>query len=124
LFATLRAAYRHDGLAFVRILQRCPVYTPGIYQLAVQKPDVVEMLVHDDGVTVPELERTYKNRITHDPHDLNRARELALVGDRVRLGVFYRDEAKVKYDDVRRVPARAVQERLGLLNAELDKYAV
>ncbi len=28
LFATLRAAYQHRGLAFVRILQRCPIYTP------------------------------------------------------------------------------------------------
>ena len=124
LFATLRAAYRHDGLAFVRILQRCPVYTPGIYQLAVQKPDVIELLVHDDGVMVPELERTYKNRITHDPHDLNRARELATVGEHIRLGVFYRDETKPKYEDTRRTQVRTVQERVGLLNAELDKYAV
>jgi 2-oxoglutarate ferredoxin oxidoreductase subunit beta len=124
LLATLRAAYRHDGLAFVRILQRCPVYTPGIYQLAVQKPDVIELLVHDDGVTVPELERTYRNRITHDPRDLNRARELAMVSDHVRLGVFYRNETNVKYEDTRRTQARTVQERIGLLNAELDKYAV
>jgi 2-oxoglutarate ferredoxin oxidoreductase subunit beta len=124
LFATLRAAYRHDGLAFVRILQRCPVYTPGVYQLAVQKPDVIELMVHDDGVTVPELERTYKNRITHDPHDLNRARELATVGEHIRLGVFYRDETKPKYEDTRRTQVRTVQERVGLLNAELDKYAV
>ena len=124
LFATLRAACRHDGFAFVRILQRCPVYTPGIYQLAVQTPDLIEFLVHDDGVTVPELERTYKNRIPHDPSDLNRARELATVGERVRLGVFYRDESKPKYEDIRRVPARTAKERMGLLNAELDKYAV
>ena len=124
LYATLRAACRHDGFSFVRILPRCPVYTPGIYQLAVQKPDVIELLVHDDGVTVPELERTYKNRIAHDPADLNRARELATVGDRVRLGVFYRDESKPKYEDIRRVPARTAKERIGLLNAELDKYAV
>jgi 2-oxoglutarate ferredoxin oxidoreductase subunit beta len=73
---------------------------------------------------VPELERTYKNRVAHDPSNIDRARELATVGDRVRLGVFYRDETKPKYEDIRRVPARAVQERLGLLNAELDKYAI
>jgi 2-oxoglutarate ferredoxin oxidoreductase subunit beta len=124
LFATLRAAYRHNGLAFVRILQRCPVYTPGIYQLAVQRPDVIELLVHDDGVMVPELERTYKQRLTHDPSDLNRARELATVGDRVRLGVFYRDENKPKYEDLRRTTTHTVAERLGLLNAELDRYAI
>jgi len=46
------------------------------------------------------------------------------VGDHVRLGVFYRDETKAKYEDTRRTQVRTVQERVGLLNAELDKYAV
>ena len=124
LFATLRAAYRHDGLAFVRVLQRCPVYTPGIFQRAVQKPDVTELLVHDDGVVVPELERIYQHRLVHDPRDLARGRELAMPGERVRLGVFYRDVSKARYDVIRRLPARTVTERLALLDTELDKYAV
>jgi len=124
LFATLRAAYHHDGLAFVRILQRCPIYMPGNYQRAVQYPDMIELLVHDDGVMVPELDRTYRNRLAHDPHDLNRARELAMPDERIRLGVFFRDETKVKYEDLRRVPMRTAAERIGMLNAELDKYAI
>src|SRR6266545_2377017 len=85
LYATLRVAYRHDGFSFVRILQRCPMYTPGIYQQAVQRPDLVELLVHDDGVLAPELERSYKRRLLHDPKDLNRARELAMPDERIRL---------------------------------------
>lgn len=124
LFATLRAAYRHDGLAFVRVLQRCPVYMPGLYQRALQNPDLTELLVHDDGVVVPELERTYRNRVTHDPRDLARARELAIPGDRIRLGLFYRDPTKVRYDVIRRVPVPTLPERLALLDTELDKYAV
>jgi 2-oxoglutarate/2-oxoacid ferredoxin oxidoreductase subunit beta len=124
LYATLRAAYRHDGLAFVRILQRCPVYTPSIYQTAVQKPDVMEMMVHDDGVVVPELDKTYRNRLVHDPRDLHRARELATNSEKIRLGVFYRDPSRARYDTIRTVTARSAQERLGLLDAELDKYAV
>jgi 2-oxoglutarate ferredoxin oxidoreductase subunit beta len=124
LLATLRAAYRHDGLAFVRILQRCPVYTPGIYQRAVQRPDAIELLVHDDGVTVPELEKTYKQRVAHDPRDLDAARRLAGPSERVRLGVFYRNETLPRYDLIRRVPARTSAERLALLDRELDKYAV
>jgi 2-oxoglutarate ferredoxin oxidoreductase subunit beta len=100
------------------------VFTPSIYQIAVQKPDVIEMLVHDDGVIAPELERTYKNRVTHDPHDLDRARELASTTDKVRLGVFFRDETRARYDLIRQVQARSVDERVALLNKELDKYAV
>jgi 2-oxoglutarate/2-oxoacid ferredoxin oxidoreductase subunit beta len=122
--ATLRAAYRHDGFAFVRILQRCPIWTPGIYQRAVQRPDNIELLVHDDGVTVPELERTYKHRTAHDPRDLDRARQLATPGERIRLGVFYRDETRARYDVIRRVTPRSVSERLALLDQELDKHAV
>lgn len=124
LAATLRAAHRHDGLAFVRILQRCPVFTPDIYQLAVQRPDTIELLVHDDGVTVPELERTYRNRRVHDPGDLDAARQLAAPGDRVRLGVFYRNAARARYDLIRRVPERTATERVALLETELDKYAL
>ena len=124
LLATLRVAYQHDGFSFVRILQRCPMYTPGIFQRAVQHPELVELLVHDDGVVVPELERTYRNRVMHDPKDLSRARELAMPDERIRLGVFYRDEAKPKYEDTRRVASRNSAERVAELNRELDKYAV
>lgn len=124
LYATLRAAYHHDGLAYVRILQRCPIFTPSIYQRAVQQPDVIEMLVHDDGVVAPELEKTYRNRMTHDPRDLDRARSLASASGKVRLGVFFRDASRARYDLIRQVPARTAGERVDLLNMELDKYAV
>ena len=124
LYATLRAAWHHDGFAFVRILQRCPVYTPSIYQIAVQKPDRIELLVHEDGVMVPELEKTYRQRQVHDPRDLDRARQLAEPGDRIRLGVFYRDARKPRYDLIRRAPSRTAADRIALLNAELDKHAV
>jgi 2-oxoglutarate ferredoxin oxidoreductase subunit beta len=95
-----------------------------MYTQAVQKPDMTELLVHDDGVLLPELERTYRNRLTHDPRDLDRARALARPSDRIRLGVFYRNEQSVRYDNLRRTPVKTPAERLGLLNTELDKYAV
>ena len=63
-------------------------------------------------------------RLAHDPRDLGRARSLAGVGERVRLGVFYRDASRPRYDVIRRVTPRSTQERLDLLGAELDKYAV
>lgn len=124
LFATLRAAYRHPGFAFVRILQRCPKYTAPIFEEGVKNPDVVEMMVHDDGVTVPELESVYKNRAWHDPSDLDAARRLAEADGRVRLGVFFRDPSRPRYEETRSLPAHSVEERLNLLNRELDRYAV
>ncbi len=124
LFATLQAAYRHDGFAFVRILQRCPVYTPELYQLAVREPERVEMLVHDDGILVPELEKLYPNRKVHDPRDLDLARHLAGDPSRIRLGVFYRDPSRARYDSMRRLPAMTTGNRVDRLNQELDRYAI
>jgi 2-oxoglutarate ferredoxin oxidoreductase subunit beta len=100
------------------------MYTPGIYQQAVQKPDATELLIHDDGVIVPELEKSYRNRLTHDPRDLARARELAMPGEKIRLGVFFRDESRPRYDLIRHVAPKSAAERVALLSQELDKYAV
>ncbi len=124
LYATLRAAYRHKGLSFVRILQRCPVFMPALYQKAIQDPSRIALLVHDDGVVVPELDPIYKVQIPHDPRDLDAARRLADATDRVSLGVFFRDPSRARYEEIRRVPPRTALERQTLLDAELDRYAV
>ena len=124
MYATLRAAYHHKGFGFVRILQRCPVYTPGIFQLAVREPDRIELLVHDDGVLLPELDKTYKNQRVHDPRDIDEARRLADTSEKIRLGVFFRDETRPVYEETRRMPKLTVDERIVRLNQELDTYAV
>jgi 2-oxoglutarate/2-oxoacid ferredoxin oxidoreductase subunit beta len=124
LYATLRAAYHHPGFAFVRILQRCPMYTQGMYEEAVKNPSVVELLVHDDGINAPELDKVYKLRAAHDPSDIDAARKLAGDETRIRLGLFYRNEQKARYDLIRKPPVITRSERIELLNAELDHYAV
>jgi 2-oxoglutarate ferredoxin oxidoreductase subunit beta len=124
LYATLRAAYRHKGFAFVRILQRCPVWTMGIFRDAVQQPRLTELLLHEDGISDPDAEQIYKNHREHDPADLDGARELASNEDAVRLGLFHRDPTCPRYDALRTVPAHTAESRLELLNAELDRHAV
>jgi 2-oxoglutarate ferredoxin oxidoreductase subunit beta len=124
MYATLRAAYHHKGFSFVRILQRCPVFTPTVFQAAVRTPDLIELLVHDDGVLVPELEKTYRNQRVHDPRDLDEARRLAETSEKIRLGVFFRDESRPRYDLLRAVPKLTMDEKLVRLNEELDRYAV
>lgn len=124
LYATLRAAYRHAGFSFVRILQRCPQYTPALFTEAVRKPDTIELLVHEDGVYVPELDRLYKNQVRHDPSDLDAARRFAAQNDRIRLGVFYADDSRPRYDELRRVAPLTASAKLDLLNQELNRHAV
>ena len=124
LYATLQAAFRHHGFSFVRILQRCPQYTTAIYDVAVRDPNLVELMVHPDGVVVPELDRIIKNKVPHDPADLDEARRLAEPDGKIRLGVFYRNETHPVYEETRAVPARSASEKLALLGAELYRYAV
>ena len=124
LFATLRAAYRHRGLSFIRVLQRCPKFMPALYADVSKNPWSVEVLEHDDGLRVEELSERFTTRTEHDPSNLDRARELAEVGDRVVVGLFYKDESRPVYDDVRSVSGQTAEQKLRLLNTELDRYAV
>ena len=124
LYATLQAAFRHHGLAFVRILQRCPQYTTDLFETAMRDPGLVELMVHPNGVVVPELDRIFKNQVRHDPADLDAGRRLAEPDGKIRLGVFYRNETLPVYEETRTVPLRSASEKLALLNQELDRYAV
>ncbi len=124
LYATLQAASRHKGFAFVRILQRCPKFTDGIFSEFIQHPEKIELLEHEHGVTVPALERTHKNRLRHDPRDLDAARSLAEESDVLRLGIFYRDPDRPTYEETRALPAHSTQEKLALLSEELDRHAI
>ena len=124
LYQTILAAARHKGFAFVRVLQRCPVYTASIFDKAVKTPDLTELLVDDQGIDIAGLETVYKNHRRHDPSDLDRARWLAEPADKIRLGLFYRNESLPRYEETRTVPGHSVEDKLSLLNAELDRYAV
>jgi 2-oxoglutarate/2-oxoacid ferredoxin oxidoreductase subunit beta len=124
LYATIRAAHRHRGFAFVRVLQRCPQFSSVLFETAVRDPARTELLVHEGGVDLPELHDLYRNRLRHDPSDLDAARQLANSDDRIRLGIFFRDESRPRYEETRRVASHAGLERLTLLDQELDRHAV
>jgi 2-oxoglutarate ferredoxin oxidoreductase subunit beta len=124
VYATLEAAYHHNGFAFVRILQRCPQYTGPLFDAAARNPDLTELMVHDNGITVPDLDPIYKNQIRHDPSDLNGARRLAESGDKVRLGLFYQNRDLPRYNEIRKQPVYTAEQKIELLNRELDRHAV
>jgi 2-oxoglutarate ferredoxin oxidoreductase subunit beta len=126
LSATLRAAYRHRGFSFVRILQRCPKFSESLFHEAVRNPEKNQMLVHPRGVHVPELDLIYKNQMPHDPRDLDQGRALAETDgqDAFRLGVLYRNEELPCYDEVRSLPPLTAADRIERLEEELNRYAV
>ena len=124
LAKTLELAHAHPGFSFVRILQRCPVFTPEVFQEAATDTDMTELLVHEDGIEDQALTKVYKHQLRHDPSDLHEARRLSEPGRRVRLGVFFRDDDRPCYERIRAVPHRTAEERMRLLDEEFDRYAV
>lgn len=124
LYATLQAAYDHNGFSFIRILQRCPKFTPDVFADQIKNPDLTELLVHPDGVNVPGLEKLFKARREHDPKNLDEARALAQRTDLLRLGIFFRDESFPVYDELRAVSPVSAEEKIERLKKEFDRYAV
>jgi 2-oxoglutarate ferredoxin oxidoreductase subunit beta len=126
LYETVRAAYRHRGFSFIRIVQRCPHFLPGFYDPFVREPERIVLLRHPNGLPVSdELSRVYKNQIEHDPADLNRAREISRFEEEIPVGILYRNENVECYDDLRR-PRRATTPELvqEVLEREFDRFAV
>jgi 2-oxoglutarate/2-oxoacid ferredoxin oxidoreductase subunit beta len=126
LYQTLKAAYAHKGLSFVHILQRCPTYTEPIFDEIRKDPDRILLLQHEDGVAVdPAVARMYKNQRRHDPADLAEARAIADEGERLAIGLFYRNPAAPR-DDVHTAEGLGMtpEAKLAALDRELDRFAV
>ena len=57
-------------------------------------------------------------RIRHQ-HQV-RVHEVALD----RLGLFYRDESRPRYEQTRHLPRHTAEEKIALMQQEFDRYAV
>jgi 2-oxoglutarate ferredoxin oxidoreductase subunit beta len=99
VYETLKAAHHHEGLSFVRVLQRCPHYMPKVYEVLQQDPTKTLLMTHPNGIPVPDaLLGLFKNRVEHDPADLKEGRELAEREDVIPIGLFYRNENAERYE--------------------------
>jgi 2-oxoglutarate ferredoxin oxidoreductase subunit beta len=125
-YQILALAFHHKGLSFVRVLQRCPEFLPNLFDPWMQDPEKVLLLAHEDGIQPsPALARTYRQQENHDPGDLNRAREIASIADRIPVGVLYRNDAVPCYEDVRRPDRLYTSEMIrSAVEAELDRFTV
>jgi 2-oxoglutarate ferredoxin oxidoreductase subunit beta len=128
LLATLKAAHRHPGLAFVRILQRCPHFRNDLFEPLQRDPSKLQLLTHPDGIAVDDsIQRVLTNQREHDPSDLAQAQTLA-VGQRedgIAVGLFYRHEAADRYDHYSAEGlATSRSEKIAALRGELDRYQI
>ena len=89
-------------------------------------PGKTLLLSHRDGLTVsPELARTYRNQIEHDPSDIDRAREIASEEDPIPVGILYRNPDVPCYETLRGAgQLRTTDQIRSGLDAELDKFTI
>ena len=125
LYATLQAAYQHKGFSFVRILQRCPVFTPTIFQKAVKDPATRRGAGPRRRVVAPDLDRSSRTGSQHDPRDLDGGAppRRAAPSSSIWASSSGNPDAP-RYEETRRVPPHTATERMRVLDAELDRYAV
>jgi 2-oxoglutarate ferredoxin oxidoreductase subunit beta len=126
LFQTLMAAHHHPGLAFVRVLQRCPHYMPKAWEGLQNDPTRVLLMTHENGIPVDDVVRkVFKNRKEHDPSNLGEARAIASQRDALPIGLFYRNDAADRYDrETRHGLGMGPAERLEGIEAELDRFLI
>jgi len=75
-------------------------------------------------VEAKDLEGIYKDRVYHDPTDIDAARRFAEDQSKVRIGVYFRDESRPRYEETRHLPTLTAEEKLSVLDQEFDRYAV
>jgi 2-oxoglutarate ferredoxin oxidoreductase subunit beta len=126
LYDIVKAAFHHQGLSFVRIVQRCPEWMPELHDPWLHDPNRVQLLHHEHGLRISAaLGRVYRNQREHDPLDLEAGRRIASTADPIPVGILFHDPGVPRYEDAKHPdPLRdAALIRKGL-DAEFDKFTV
>ncbi|NNF32539.1 MAG: 2-oxoglutarate oxidoreductase, partial [Saprospiraceae bacterium] len=100
MYATISKAADHPGLAFVRIVQRCPAFMKDLYKDISGDPEKLVLLNHENGIQLKDKAKNAFTRvIEHDPLDMNEAREIAEIKDGIPVGLFYQNTSNPRYDE-------------------------
>jgi 2-oxoglutarate ferredoxin oxidoreductase subunit beta len=126
LYETLRAAYRHRGTGFVRIIQRCPVYAEKVSKELQADPSRFLLLEHEQGIRVdPGVQHQFPERLEHDPSNLVRAFGLCADQSRIPVGLIYHNPDAPCYEDMSSQGIEMTpNERLERFEALLDRITI
>ena len=126
LYEIVLAAWRHKGLSFIRVVQRCPEFMPKVLDPWIRDPSKVLILRHEKALTPsPAISSVYTNQIEHDPGNIHRAREIASMTDVVPVGILFHDPSVPCYEDLRQnTDLRTTDVIRRGLDAELDKFTI
>jgi 2-oxoglutarate/2-oxoacid ferredoxin oxidoreductase subunit beta len=126
LYATIKAAYEHQGFSFVKIIMRCPKFMMEQAKALVAGKDNIYLLDHENGIPLDDATAAkFANKVYHDPTDINQARAYSEEAGKYYLGLFYQDKTAPRYDlygahNMGYTP----EQKLAALNAEFDRFAI
>ena len=98
LAATLKKALEHKGLSFVRILQRCPMFSPQAFGEGGRATEEFCLLRHPNGINV---EDPLIPTVEIDPQDRQQALHFLNTESLVPLGLLWQDRSKLVYEETR-----------------------
>jgi 2-oxoglutarate ferredoxin oxidoreductase subunit beta len=126
LYATIKKAAEHPGLAFVRIVQRCPAFMKDLYGDLATDPSNMVYLKHDNGINLkPRAVKSFEHIIEHDPADINKAREYADIQDKIPMGLFYQNTDRPRYDEYGAYNlGMSIEEKKQGMEELLNKYTI
>ena len=126
LYEVLKAAHRHKGLGFVRIVQRCPVYVNNHVKELLGHPERILLLDHENGIPIDgSVARQFPNRRRHDPSDIAAATELARDESVIPVGLLYHNPDAPCYEQLSsQGQEMTVDDKLAGLNAALDAFTI
>lgn len=124
LQATLQKAYEHQGLSFVRILQRCPIFSPQAYGEGGQVSEIFTFLEDEKGIEVDPALAHRASHKAHDPFDYKAAQLIAEDRSQEPLGLIYHEPERISYEALRHAKLAKLtdQERTAKLEKLLDEF--
>ena len=127
LSATITKGMQHKGLSFVRVLQKCPMFSPQAFGEGGKERELFQFITDKQGIEVDPSLQTLAKQIPHDPTDFKAAQELANQtgsGDVNPLGLLFQAVERPAYDEVRfsRMKNPSPAEKVELLNKKLKAF--
>lgn len=130
LAQTLNRAWDHPGLSFVRILQKCPIFSGSAFTTDGTQSLPIVFLEHENGIPVGESNLKFGKKVMHDQNDLNAAQHIAHRGNHAEAtelaGLIYHNDKIPVYNDVRKAAITQVtpEQKIQTLNSVLDNFTI
>lgn len=123
---TIKLAYYHKGLSFVRILQRCPVFSEQAFYNEGRPNLPLIFLQNDEGIEIDKSLQKFGAIQKHDHKSMEAAQKIARSEKADPMGLIYRNEDIPTYDEIRHsyVSLKTNEEKVAALNKKLDDYTI